>query len=311
MIVDEFIEIKVPHKTVAYYNQLGYICKVNDIIKVKPSDLPKSSEIRINVKCSNCDSIRNVSNNNYINKQIPKYGYYVCKNCSKVKKKITYKNRYGVDFYSQTEEFKTKCRITNQINWGVDNFRKSPEYEVRSFKTCQEKWGVNYYLQNKENYNKHVEVIKDKYGVDNISKYFSVNIEKRKKTNIEKYGVSHAMQNEEIYNNYINKNFIKYFIDGIFYQSSYELDFINFCKSLNLKIERGPSIKYNDNIYFSDFYLPDYNLICEIKSNYFYQKSIDKNLAKRDASVLNGYNFIFVIDKDYKEFNYILKNNIK
>ena len=34
---------------------------VNDIILIRPEHLPKSSEVRINVKCSNCESINNIS----------------------------------------------------------------------------------------------------------------------------------------------------------------------------------------------------------------------------------------------------------
>jgi len=51
-----------------------------------------------------------------------------------------------------------------------------------------------------------------------------------------------------------------------------------------------------------DYYLPDYNLIVEIKSSYTYNYDIEKNEAKKKASLENGYNFIFIIDKDYTEF---------
>lgn len=33
---------------------------------------------------------------------------------------------------------------------------------------------------------------------------------------------------------------------------------------------------------------------------------LDKNLMKRKYSMLNGYNFIFIIDKDYTEFENII-----
>lgn len=65
-------------------------------------------------------------------------------------------------------------------------------------------------------------------------------------------------------------------------------------------------IKYklneNEHYYHPDFYLPDYNLIIEIKSSYTYNYDLNKNLSKKEYSIKNGYNFIFIIDKDYSEF---------
>ena len=55
-----------------------------------------------------------------------------------------------------------------------------------------------------------------------------------------------------------------------------------------------------------DFYLPDYNLIIEIKSSYTYNYDIERNITKKKYSIENGYNFIFIINKDYSELNSIL-----
>jgi hypothetical protein len=42
-------------------------------------------------------------------------------------------------------------------------------------------------------------------------------------------------------------------------------------------------------------------LIVEIKSSYIYEREKKKNEAKKEAAINNGYNFIFIIDKDYTE----------
>jgi len=39
-----------------------------------------------------------------------------------------------------------------------------------------------------------------------------------------------------------------------------------------------------------------------VKSSYTYNYNIDMNNAKRNATILAGYNFIFIIDKDYENF---------
>lgn len=58
--------------------------------------------------------------------------------------------------------------------------------------------------------------------------------------------------------------------------------------------------------YYPDYYLPDYNLIVEIKSKYTYECEKDQNEAKKEATLKCGYNFIFIINKDYTELLSIL-----
>ena len=86
------------------------------------------------------------------------------------------------------------------------------------------------------------------------------------------------------------------------YRGSYELDFLEKYYDI-MSIKNRITIRYNDNkIYFPDFYIPDLNLIVEIKSDYYYNKYLSKNLDKQKACLEQGYNFIFVINKDYTEF---------
>lgn len=76
----------------------------------------------------------------------------------------------------------------------------------------------------------------------------------------------------------------------------------------------GPTISYLfegiDRKYHSDFYLPNFNLICEIKSEYIYNKEVKINEIKKESSIKSGYNFIFIIDKDYSNFIKIIENNV-
>ena len=64
------------------------------------------------------------------------------------------------------------------------------------------------------------------------------------------------------------------------YQGTFELDFIN--KYYNkINIQNGMTIKYDENkVYYPDFFIPELNLIVEIKSDYFYKKYLLKNLKK-------------------------------
>ena len=101
--------------------------------------------------------------------------------------------------------------------------------------------------------------------------------------------------------------------EGLFYRGTYELDFIKFCIENNLEIKKASKIKYKnidglDSYYFPDFYLPNFNLIIEIKSSYYFKLEESKNIYKKNASINSGYNFLFIIDKDYKELKKIINN---
>lgn len=65
---------------------------------------------------------------------------------------------------------------------------------------------------------------------------------------------------------------------------------------------------YNNELhyYHSDFYIPEKNLIVEIKSTFTLNYDLEKNLIKEKSCLDKGFNFIFVIDKNYSKLNYFL-----
>lgn len=84
----------------------------------------------------------------------------------------------------------------------------------------------------------------------------------------------------------------------------YENDFLDYIFKNNLLREdevcfTAPRIKYDTNRhYYPDFFIPKYNLIVEIKSNYTFKQ---RNILKEQAAKLL-YNYIIIVDKQYDEF---------
>ena len=61
-----------------------------------------------------------------------------------------------------------------------------------------------------------------------------------------------------------------------------------------------PVIEYcnsenNISLYFPDFYLPNSNLIIEVKSNYTYEKHKENNILKALACLERGYSFLMLV----------------
>jgi len=99
---------------------------------------------------------------------------------------------------------------------------------------------------------------------------------------------------------------------GIRYQGSYELKFLKFVEDygkLN-EIINGPRINYifdnNEHSYFIDFMLKDTDIVFEIKSNYYWNKSKDVNLVKKETAE-KCYNYNLVMDNNFKKIKKLFK----
>jgi very-short-patch-repair endonuclease len=59
--------------------------------------------------------------------------------------------------------------------------------------------------------------------------------------------------------------------------------------------------------YYPDFYIPNYNLIVEIKSSWILKKQgRTKNQAKKEFTESQGFNFIMIIDNDFFCFQHFI-----
>jgi hypothetical protein len=150
----------------------------------------------------------------------------------------------------------------------------------------------------------------NKYGVEYPIQNSEIK-EKIKKTNLERYGVEYSAQNPEIFKKTRSSAFKLKNYKNLTYIGTYELDFLEIFYD-KIIIENAKPIDYmfddKNKVYFPDYYLPDYNLIVEIKSSYTYEWEKDQNEAKKEAAINNGYDFIFIIDKNYSNLLDILRS---
>lgn len=105
----------------------------------------------------------------------------------------------------------------------------------------------------------------------------------------------------------------KYNNSNLTYQSSIEKLFLDRCFEKNIKVLPGIKIPYKWNnkmhTYNSDYYLPEYNYIIELKSNNIYYRmqlsngklNAKNNAAKKYAKEHNKI-FIFLFDNEIEEF---------
>lgn len=330
MIIDEKVKVKMSHWYIDHYRKLGYKVKKKDIIEVPIEHLSYNDPVKVNAKCDKCGSIKEIRYKDYlINKS---NHYFSCSyKCSRDKVKMTNIEKFGVENPFQNEKVKEKIKETCIEKFGTERASQSNIIKEKVKNTNTERFGVEYRSQLddwsdtlKETWsNKTEEEIKEimdrkaetnleKYGVDHVLQSEHVR-EALKNAALERYNVDHFLKSKEIHEKQQSNGFKakRYKNTNLIYRGSYELDFLEKYYD-EIKIENGPSIKYQYNdknrVYHSDFYLPERNLIVEIKSDWTYRREIDKNLAKKIACLEQDFNFIFIIDKNYNELNELLLN---
>ena len=227
-------------------------------------------------KCKICNKITNF--------KFSLDGYKNCcsKKCSKKLLQINNQEKYGVKNVFQAKIFKDKIKETNFRNCGYTNNLNSPE----GIKSKKETWSQN-------------------YGVDNPLKS-PIIYERLKRTNLERYGVEYSHQNLKILEKSQKsaKTLKKFRNTDLWYQGTYELDFLNRYYDKYPDLQRGPSIKYiyngKNRVYHPDFYIPSLNLIVEIKSTWILNRDIEIE-EKKKATITSGFKYIMILDKDYSD----------
>ena len=287
----------------------------NNLIRFGVDNPMRVEEIKLKVKDTKLERYGDENYNNRLlsNKtKLERYGDENYNNRNNYK--LTIFKRYGVKHYSKTEEYKDKVKSTCLERYSVSNYSKTEEYKDKVKNTCLERYGLD--SSNKSDIIKRKKILSmlNKYGfISNSMTQDSK--DKLKKTNLERYGVEYPMQVLEfLEKQQKNSKKIKYYNDILYYQSSYEKDFLDHCFEINIlnDISRGPTIRYvkdgKEKFHYPDFYIEKYNLIIEIKSDYYYYKYIETNKIKLKTAINIGYNYLFIINKKYYLFDEIINN---
>jgi very-short-patch-repair endonuclease len=183
MIIDEKFKIKVSKKNIEHFKNKGYTkIKLKDIIVINSDELNKGSHLEVKVKCDICSKVKKLSYQKYI-KNISNGDYYACSSkCAQRKVKKTSIAKFGTEYYTQTDDYKTKIEKSNLKKYGTKHHIQSDIIKTKIKKSNLEKYGTE-----------------NVFGNDLIK-------EKIKKTNLEKYGAENPSYSKEIKMKIGNKN---------------------------------------------------------------------------------------------------------
>jgi hypothetical protein len=307
MILNKTTKVSINPSNIYHYSQFYDGIEVFDIIYVNISELTKSSNSIIYVKCDECGFEKELEYKNYI-----KYGYsdgkWLCRKCKlkknnqekygvdnvfqldEVKKKIkkTVNEKYHVNYISQSKEIQDKIHRdfkkeqknrekTNLEKYGVSNVSKLEKVKVQKKLTCLKNYGVEHISQNEE--------FREKLKIKNLEKYGVIHSlqsdiikDKIKKTNLEKYGVENPSKCIEV------KDKISKSVLNTLYQNMFDKnpDLIEICiDNFKMKCDCGKNHAYNINksLYYKR--KETNTTLCTICN------PIDKNISGLEIQLLN------------------------
>jgi hypothetical protein len=114
-------------------------------------------------------------------------------------------------------------------------------------------------------------------------------VDKMKNAMIEKYGVA---------NGYLTKHSIAEKYKGFVCRSKYEKSFVDFAEKFGYVLSVPERIKFEyegrSRYYYPDFYIEDFDLIVEIKSDWTWKQQLDLNIAKMVFTIQQGYDIVFL-----------------
>lgn len=308
MIKEKEVIVKISPKTYKMYYEKYGPYNNNDLICISVSDLSKNSRLKVTAICKICFMEKEVFFQNY-NIQISRGGYYSCKKCSTGKIKSSCMEKYGVTHLMKSPDFRESVKKKLIEKYGIDNVSKSEEVKNKKKETMLKNYGVESTFNSKILMEKSKNTWMEKYGVDNPSKSNEIK-QKKEVTCLKNYGVNNPTQSSDIFEkSQKSGKKIKLHEIGLMYRGTYEKHFLDYCLEKKLEVSKGPTIKYNFNgkvkYYHSDFYIKKLDLICEIKSSYYYKRFKEMNECKKIYSE-KEHNFIFIINKDYSDIEKLI-----
>jgi len=209
MDFEEVIKLPIREKISRFKN-----IELNIELKNRTIFLPEESGIGERVYCID-NNIKNRvlcycgSPVNYL-----KYSIGYSKRCSRKciyadpevskKRKETCIEKYGVSSFTKTKEYIEKTKKTNNDKYGVDFYLQTDEINQTRIEKNIEKYGVSHHMKSKQFMKKFKKNIIEKFGVDNVSKLDSIK-DKKKETFNKNYGFDHIFSSNKIKGDFFEK----------------------------------------------------------------------------------------------------------
>lgn len=260
-------------------------------------------------KCKNCNNLTSWYNSSHL----LDFCSTECGNESRLtkeKRNETMTSLYGIENYTQVEDFQIKAKATKKEKYNNENYTN----REKAKETWLKIYGLDNPLKDKEVRQKIKNTMIKNHGVENYVDHVDFK-NKSEKTCLEHFGYRHQAQSPEIYKKIQSSLFTvkKYKNTNLNYQGSYELYFLELMEEKGLlneiSIPEPVSYQLNnqEHIYNPDFMFS--RKIIEIKSSWTYNRNgkdkllEEKNHVKWNSVKEKNIKIIVLMDKkEIKKF---------
>jgi len=279
MLKYETMSISISYRNIGHFKKLGYSPIIGGNLEIKTIHLSSSSHVKVIAVCDFCLAEKELIYCKYMD-NIKRHGFYSCKKCSRQKAALTSIDRYGVDNYSKTDEFKKRFEETCLKKYGYKTNLINPEHIENNKNILLEKYNTENFFQ--INRLKNEKVSKKYFKLkENIHDFISMDIYKSE----DDYDLSYISETYLLYRTECRK-LTKRNIDELyenwdgydFYDNSYIFDNFN----LEHNDPKYPTIDHKISVYYGYINGIDPSEIAKVGNLCFTKRSI--NSKKRDEN---------------------------
>lgn len=226
----------------------------------------------------------------------------------------TFRDKYGVDFFPQTENFAEKVKETKKLRYGDPNYvnvEKSKQTRLLKYgdpnynniakcrETCEKKYGVhNFSLtpEFKDLINSRYSKIYEQYNIKNVG-------DKTVDILCDECGSMFTIKKQLLYErNNLNRTIcVNCNPEGLGRRSSQETEIVRYLTENDIRVVQ--SKKIDSSKQEVDIYLPDYSLGIEFNGLYWHSEKFrdkDYHLRKTNDCAKNNISLIHIFEDEWK-----------
>lgn len=145
MLLTKEVEVRIVGRTLKYFTEKGYDCKVGQIITVKVDDLQECSGVKVKYKCTGCGKTFETPYAKYTAKRHAPYAEWgdFCVKCA-YQANVKWQKEHDPEGYKEDyQNRREKAKETCIEKYGVDNPMKTQEVQEKFRRNFKEKYGAN------------------------------------------------------------------------------------------------------------------------------------------------------------------------
>jgi hypothetical protein len=293
MLLTNELEIYIAGNVAHFYTKNNIDIKLNSKNRLPIELVNPNSHILVDAKCDVCGKQVKIQLRRY-NQSFNKGGYYSCSSlCSTQKRRDLFQEKYGVDNFVETDEFKQKSKNKMIEKWGDDHFRKSEKWKILN----SEKESIKRKVTTFKNFidkNPNILGQEDESFIMNCDIHGEYKINKKIYSNRKKIGTELCTICSPVMNTSSGKEVLLYKLISSIYGGEIIKSF---------KVEKKEI----------DIYLPDLNLGFEFNGLHWHsEKFLDKNyhINKTELCKKHNIRLIHIFEDDFDNKPHIISSII-